>query len=207
MPKIIVLDRLVPRRPEPVGVGREPGSRSPHRPEGRRPAQGPAGGRRRHLPQRREDHRRRARRQHAAAGHRPGRRRRRQHRHAGRHAAGHRRDEHARRQHDLHRRAHHRPDAGPVAEHRRRPTRASSKAAGTARSSWARNWPARRWASSAWAASARPWPPGPRGLEMQVLGYDPFLPGRQGEGTGHRNRASRPTRCCRWSITSPSTRR
>ena len=58
MPKIIVLDDLSQDGLGSVGVGRESRSRSPHRPEGRRPAQGPAGSRRRDLPQRREDHRR-----------------------------------------------------------------------------------------------------------------------------------------------------
>ncbi len=43
-----------------------------------------------------------------------------------------------------------------------RPTRASSKDAGTASSSPARNWPARLWASSAWGGSGRRWPSGPR---------------------------------------------
>ena len=40
-------------------------------------------------------------------------------------------------------------------------TRAWSKAAGTARSSWAPSWQARRWGSSAWDESATPWPRGP----------------------------------------------
>ena len=43
-------------------------------------------------------------------------------------------------------------------------------------------------------------------LEMKVLGYDPFLP-----APGPRNwasrRATRPRKCSRRSITSPSTRR
>jgi len=37
----------------------------------------------------------------------------------------------------------------------------SRKAAGTASTTWARNWQARRWGSSGWAASDRRWPPGP----------------------------------------------
>ena len=178
--------RVVPGRPRLVGVGRESGSRSPHRPEGRRPAQGPAGGRRRHLPQRREDHRRRAQRQYPAPRHRPGRRRRGQHRHPGRHAAGHRGHEHPRRQHHFHRRTHDRPDAGHVAEHRPRlpkpdrgplgPQEVHGHATG------------RQDAGHHRAGTGRPGRghagPRPRNADPRLRS----LPAqRQGEGTGHRN--------------------
>ncbi len=46
-----------------------------------------------------------------------------------------------------------------------------------------------------------------KAFEMRVLGYDPFLSPRAGQGAGHRAVRRPSTRCCRRSITSPSTRR
>ena len=46
-----------------------------------------------------------------------------------------------------------------------------------------------------------------RGLEMRVLGYDPFLPSARAKELGIETVRVGREKCSRWSITSPSTRR
>ena len=207
MPRVLISDKLGSRRPRPAAARpasswtTRTGLKGDELQEALQAADGVI------VRSGTHDHRRAARKPRQAAGHRPRRRRRRQHRRGRRHAQGHRRHEHARRQHRQHRRADHHPADGPGPPHRPPPTPACTPASGSAASSSARQLAGKTLGVVGLGRIGREVARRAAGLDMKVIGFDPFLAPDRRRPARHRERRRPRLSCCRAATSSPSTRR